>query len=641
MLWLGIQNVSQAQDLCAKGGGGFSINGVSGTATLSGCAPFEVTVANTVAGANNIKYAFDYKGEDANSLDKISTPTTTFTYDKPGRYRILQVGSSGATGITTCREIIVQDRTPPKARLLPCSGGKVKLVVEKDSVSAQYDQLEINWNDGGATDYLNPKTTLETTHTYKGTGTRLVQVRGVYSTGTCAGSNPVSLTIQLSQSQLGGIVINSLDARADGTVALSLRGLEGIESRMWVKTGAGNYAPSNVSSNKGGEQTLTLASLDPNQVHCIKLRSRDACGDSTDSNEMCTVVLNGKAENERNVITWSQYPAVADFTGYQLFRNGVSIKTFASNQQVPYVDYDVQCGVTYRYQLAAITSRASSQSPPVEVAARSDLKPGVIDQAIVSVEQDGRVSLVAFPPTQGTTTTYTMIFERSEGGPNGNFQEAGRTENTNRYTDLTAKTSERSYCYRITYESACGNRSEPSAPICTIYLRKSGSSIQWTPDAPFSAAVGEYLVIKLNNGGAASEIGVGANVTYDPQLDDPNEQEFRYQIRARSQGSSFLSFSNVLLFRREASLFLPDAFTPNGDGINDTFQPNGTFFDNFQMVIYNRWGQSIYQTTDADKGWDGTVVGERAPQGQYVYKIVITDSTGKEFVKTGAVLLMQ
>lgn len=637
MLWLGVQNVGHAQDLCPKGGGGFSINGISGTATLSGCAPFEVTVVNTVAGANNINYDFDYKGQATPTL----TANTTFSYTKPGRYRILQVGSSGATGIAACREIIVQDRTPPKARLLPCSGGKVKLVLDNDDISKQYDRIEIDWVDGSAIMSLDPKTTLESTHTYTGTGTRQVQVRGGYSTGACPGSNTVSLTVQLNQAQLSSVAITSLDARADGAVVVSLKGLEGIESQVWVKTGTGAYTASNTSSNKGGAQTLTLGSLDPKQVHSIKLRTQDACGDSNDSNEMCTVVLNGKAENERNIVTWSAYPAGADFSGYQLFRNGVSIKTFTDNQQISYVDYDVQCGVTYRYQLTATTASASSQSPPMEVTARSDLKPNVIDQAIVSVEQDGRVSLVAFPPAQGATTTYTMIFERSEGGPNGNFQEAGRAENTNRYSDLTAKTSERSYCYRITYENACGNRSESSAPICTIYLKKSGSSIQWTPDAPFSAAIREYLVVKLNNGGASSEASAGFNVTYDPQLDDPNEQEFKYQIRAPSQAGGFLSFSNVLLFRREASLFLPDAFTPNGDGINDTFQPSGTFFDNFQMIIFNRWGQSIYETTDATRGWDGTVGGERAPQGQYIYKIIITDSTGKEFVKTGPVLLMQ
>ena len=178
-------------------------------------------------------------------------------------------------------------------------------------------------------------------------------------------------------------------------------------------------------------------------------------------------------------------------------------------------------------------------------------------------------------------------------------------------------------------------------PICTIFLKNTGNSVKWTGDPSFTNEVGGYFVIKLNNGGAASEVGVGSNLTYDPQFDDPNEQEFRYQIRSRSKNGAFLSYSNVVLFRREAALFMPDAFSPNSDGINDTFKPSGVFFDNFQMIIYNRWGQSIFQTADSATGWDGTLNGSPAPQGQYVYKVVIVDNTGKEFVKQGTLLLLR
>ena len=304
------------------------------------------------------------------------------------------------------------------------------------------------------------------------------------------------------------------------------------------------------------------------------------------------------------------------------------------------MDNSVECGVTYRYQIVVTAGDTRSLAVPVEVTARSDLKPGAIAQAIVSVEQDGSVSLIAFPPAQGTTPTYKMVFERAD-NPTSGFQEVGTTENTNRYSDVKAKTSEQSYCYRIMYENACGNRSEPSPPICTIFLKNTGASIKWTGDPSFTDNVGGYFVIKLNNGGAASETGVGANLTYDPQFDDPNEQEFKYQIRARSQNGAFLSYSNVVLYRREAALFLPDAFSPNGDGINDVFKPNGSFYDNFQMIIYNRWGQSIFQTTDPGTGWDGTINSDRAPQGPYAYKVIIRDNTGKDFIKKGSVMLLR
>ncbi len=640
LVWLvaGMGSMATAQDLCQKGGGGFSTNGVSGTNPLVGCAPLSISVTNTVAGANNINYVFDYKGEASPTL----TTSTTFIYNKPGKYRILQVGSSGATGITACREVIVRDITPPKVTAVPCSDGKVKLVFADDSISKQYDQIEVDWNDGAAPEYINKGGALETEHDYFGTGTRTLFYRGLYNqnAGSCFGSDKISLRVQVNGKQNSEITISQVESRADGSVGLSFKSAGGVESEVMVKTGSGSYVGSGVKSSQTGNVELTLQSLDPKQVHCLKLSSTDACGNVKESNEVCTTVLSGKAESERNIITWTQYPQPTEFTRYELRRNGLLVKALFRPEDVSFVDNDVECGVTYRYQVVAVVGTARSVAASVEVKAKSDLKPSAVAQAIVSVEQDGSVSLVAFPPLQGTTPTYKMIFERAD-NPNSGFQEVGTTENTNRYSDVKAKTSERSYCYRILYENACGNRSEPSPPICTIFLKNAGSNINWTGDPAFTDQVGGYFVIKLNNGGAASETGVGANLTYDPQFDDPNEQEFEYQIRARSQNGAFLSYSNVILYRREAALFLPDAFSPNGDGINDTFKPSGSFYDNFQMIIYNRWGQSIFQTTDAATGWDGTINGDRAPQGQYVYKVIIRDNTGRDFVKKGTVMLLR
>lgn len=640
LLWTGVGafTMTQAQNLCLQGGGGFSINSDAGTKPIIGCAPMQVTVANTVAGANNIAYNFDYKGEATPS----TTTNRTFTYTKPGTYRILQVGSSGATGITACREVIVRDNTPPKVTYTSCPGGKIKLTFADDSISKQYDQIEIQWNDTSPVAYINKGGSLEVEHTFFGSGTRIISYRGLYTTnaGSCSGSASKQLIVQVNGNKLDAVTISKMEARADGSVGLTYNGIEGVESEVLVKTGAGAYAPVNVKSSKGGTQELTLPGLDTKQVHCLKIRTTDACGSFSESNEVCTVVVSGTAGNERNVITWTPYPVATGFRRYQLLRNDVAQQSFSAVGQTSYTDTRVECGVSYRYQVVATTDKAISISAPIEVMAKSDIKPGAISQAIVSVEQDGSVSLVAFPPAQGTTPTYKMIFERAD-SPTSVFREVGITSNTNRYTDATAATSQQSYCYRILYENACGNRSDPSEVICTVYLKNAGSTIRWTGEAPFTDDVNSYFVIKLNQGGASSETGVGPNTTYDPQFDDPNEQEFNYQIRVRSKNGAFLSYSNVILFRREAALFLPDAFSPNSDGINDTFKPNGSFYDNFQLIVYNRWGQSIFQTTDSTTGWDGTVQGDRAPTGQYVYKIVITDSTGKDFVKKGTVLLLR
>ncbi|RLD42563.1 MAG: hypothetical protein DRI89_06955 [Bacteroidetes bacterium] len=70
--------------------------------------------------------------------------------------------------------------------------------------------------------------------------------------------------------------------------------------------------------------------------------------------------------------------------------------------------------------------------------------------------------------------------------------------------------------------------------------------------------------------------------------------------------------------------YLPNAFTPNGDGLNDTFRavPKYDYISEYQLAIYNRWGQQIFECNDIDCGWDGNYQGNPSPNGVYIYRIV-------------------
>lgn len=94
----------------------------------------------------------------------------------------------------------------------------------------------------------------------------------------------------------------------------------------------------------------------------------------------------------------------------------------------------------------------------------------------------------------------------------------------------------------------------------------------------------------------------------------------------------------------EMLLFIPNSFTPNGDGTNDVFNVKGLGFkaDGFSMELFDRWGHSMFFTKDLTKGWDGTVKGQPAQDGVYVYKIKAVGVNGegrKEYV--GHVTLMK
>lgn len=65
--------------------------------------------------------------------------------------------------------------------------------------------------------------------------------------------------------------------------------------------------------------------------------------------------------------------------------------------------------------------------------------------------------------------------------------------------------------------------------------------------------------------------------------------------------------------------YIPNAFSPNGDGLNDVFKPTLINFEDYNLEIYNKWGQKIFESFSADNGWDGSVAGGDAPSGVYTY----------------------
>jgi len=67
--------------------------------------------------------------------------------------------------------------------------------------------------------------------------------------------------------------------------------------------------------------------------------------------------------------------------------------------------------------------------------------------------------------------------------------------------------------------------------------------------------------------------------------------------------------------------YVPNAFSPNGDNVNDYFSVYGTTIKNGELRIYNQWGEQIFSTSDIKKGWDGTYKGKAQPVGVYIYVV--------------------
>jgi gliding motility-associated-like protein len=95
----------------------------------------------------------------------------------------------------------------------------------------------------------------------------------------------------------------------------------------------------------------------------------------------------------------------------------------------------------------------------------------------------------------------------------------------------------------------------------------------------------------------------------------------------------------------QCRLFIPSAFTPNDDGLNDLFKSKPQCprigFLNFTLRVYNRSGQLVFMTNDINKGWDGTYKSKRLNQDVYVYLVEYSFSQNKQLQQKGTVTLVR
>lgn len=97
----------------------------------------------------------------------------------------------------------------------------------------------------------------------------------------------------------------------------------------------------------------------------------------------------------------------------------------------------------------------------------------------------------------------------------------------------------------------------------------------------------------------------------------------------------------------QATIYVPNTFTPNGDGLNDVWHVAGKNIGEFELLVFDRWGGIAFETNDPAKGWDGRIHGQDAKNDMYAWRMrwrFIEDSSGRlgfERIRTGSVQIMK
>jgi gliding motility-associated-like protein len=139
--------------------------------------------------------------------------------------------------------------------------------------------------------------------------------------------------------------------------------------------------------------------------------------------------------------------------------------------------------------------------------------------------------------------------------------------------------------------------------------------------------------IGLNNNSIANPIGI-----YNGSIDS-----IPYLVTVTTpEGCVGTDNIVVRIFRTEPDIFVPSAFTPNNDGLNDVIKPIPVGITNLNYFsIYNRLGQLVFTTNQLNRGWNGNINGTPQASGTFVYQVQAVDYTGKTIYKKGTIVLIR
>jgi gliding motility-associated-like protein len=603
-----------------------SANGFFTVDQIRGCAPFTLTL-NAPSCDGTVGCDVDFEG--TGTFQSLLL-TSSHTYALPGTYTITLIRGAQIDNI----QIEVFENIQPEFELVTCGANRVFVFVTDQN----YQEYFVDFNDGSSV-VVSPNTS--TQHSYATSGAKTVTVRGRNKNArdNCS-SNSKNVTVVQT---LAAAVLTSVTVLDQTSVRIAFTGQNNTQYRVEVAT----------NSNSSFQQTATLfntfadtiRNITPDaSVYCFRIKTFDPCSNQTlSSNIVCSNNLDVAVENNQNVVTWSSLGGTNPVTSQQLVitptNSGTSFTV--ANASNPYIDTEVVCGTEYCYRLTTFYSNGSQSMSLAKcgTAISTDV-PASINN-ISSVVEGASVELAWLSPSGYTADVYSVY--RVKGSDTNLLKTTAATEAVD-----SSYTIDSQVCYRISYSDVCGNRSELGITACPIILSASLTStneivLSWSDYNGWENGAAGYVVEKFTaQGGLLASFDVGTATTFTDDSQDLSNQRYLYRVTAIPVSSAVSnSKSNTVDVIKDPNLFYPTSFTPNGDALNDVFNVYGQYISVFEMDIFNRWGELMYTTTNLDQGWDGNFNGTPMPEGTYTFVARITDLAGRNFKKSGSILLLK
>lgn len=339
------------------------------------------------------------------------------------------------------------------------------------------------------------------------------------------------------------------------------------------------------------------------------------------------------------MLEWSAYVG-ADVVDYMIFgkKEGEPFALYGKTTDTVFSTSALLPGEKYRfYVVANLQESYRSMSNMVDY---ETFNPKLLDESLVSVDSvlnvQGKVELTASIDTSADLLGYA-IQKSVDADFVSDTMFSGIKNKRLSYVPVDADAT-----YRLSAIGFCGDPVYSSAEVRPLSVEAEAGlqsiSVRWRQ----SLGAGEkFTVYCAVDGGAMEEVASFLDdCAYDIAYDDiADDQAQNFCVMVESARDSAYSRSNTVCVERQPDVELANAFTPNGDGVNDTFGPiiRSAQIKTFEFAIYDRYGGRVYSTADQFSRWDGKCGGKHVAEGGYLYYLKIVTTQNQTIERKGSV----
>ena len=587
----------------------------------SGCFPLKVRPTDCSGAPANLIF-YDY-GDGRGPV-----PDKEVTYSKSGKYTITQyINTTGSGGAKTDGQFFVTVSEPATTNfdVELCANFSATVKIN----STDYPNYFIDFGNGQSTTVKGG----ESANTSYSNGSAVtIRVLGNTNSNTLV-CGVTSKTITPIERPTKGI-IQQAQVLSDDRLQVTYQLNSGIAYRL-LQTSLVTDEVKKIDLNSNATSTTTTDRISNTDFFRFRLAAVDKCTNNEflAAETITAVQLNTIYADRTTTLSWNPNNDLA-FLNYSIFKNGVKIGEINNKDQTTFVDRQMKCGEQYCYRVEATANGGATKSISGNkcITVPKESNPQPITQFVANVVSD-RVEIRWQVPTQTPPVTTTLIRADEQGTLTRVV-----IPNTPPYIDISADILNKDYCYKILYTDECGNTSVESATACPIRLSLTKTDndiiLDWVANGASSLAIE-----KLDDGGNPYTTLFASGKTLTEPRARLDRQVTRYRVRAIING--ILVYSNIVTIRVDAFLSFPNAFSPNNDGLNDTFAMKTNFVQEFHLQIFSRWGILIFDSTDPNVVWDGTYKGEIVAAGEYIYSIEGADTIGKKINQKGVLTIVK